>query len=83
VVDKEIAGYKIISTLLEAYTVALENAQHGVDRHYDHLILKELDYKVVRNSSVYDYLMKACNHISQLTDGRAVQIYEKINGNLG
>lgn len=82
VVDKEIAGYKILSTLLEGYTTAFENHYNGTARHYDKLLLKSFGETLPENSSVYEYLMMCCNYISRLTDGNALQIFQKIKGNL-
>lgn len=81
VIDKEIAGYHILSTLLEAYTTAFENHALGTARHYDKLLLKNssLSYQ---GDSCYDYLMKSCSFISQLTDGNSLQIVNKINGKM-
>ncbi|NND89159.1 MAG: deoxyguanosinetriphosphate triphosphohydrolase [Flavobacteriaceae bacterium] len=83
VVEKEIAGYKILSTLLDTYTQAFEN-YYGEESptHYDRLILSQFKENHPENNSVYNYLMKCCQHIAMLTDGNALQIFQKINGNL-
>ncbi len=80
VVDKEIAGYNILTTLLDAYTTAFENHYNGSCRHYDSLILKSFENKPAANASTYNYLMECCSTISRLTDGNALQIFQKING---
>jgi dGTPase len=80
VVDKEIAGYNILTTLLDAYTIAFENHFNGKSRHYDNLILKSFENKQDDNKSSYGYLMECCTTISRLTDGNALQIFQKING---
>ena len=82
VVDKEIAGYNILVTLLDAYTIAFENHYNGKSRHYDRLILKNFENILDYNHSTYGYLMECCSSISRLTDGKALQIFQKINGNL-
>jgi len=82
VVDKEIAGYTILATLLDAYTTSFENHYSGSDRHYDKLILKNFENRLSENQSVYNYLMECCSYISRLTDGNALQIFQKIKGNL-
>ncbi|MBL4663398.1 MAG: deoxyguanosinetriphosphate triphosphohydrolase [Flavobacteriaceae bacterium] len=82
VVEKEIAGYHILSTLLDAYTTAFENNSKGESRHYDKLLLKGFSNSLHQNASVYEYLMECCNYISRLTDGNALQLFQKIKGNL-
>ncbi|HET8804611.1 MAG TPA: deoxyguanosinetriphosphate triphosphohydrolase [Aequorivita sp.] len=82
VMEKEIAGYNILSTLLDAFTTASENHQSGNARHYDKLLLRMFDGDLSKNQSIYEYLMECCSYISRLTDGNALQIFQKIKGNL-
>tara|TARA_R110000823_G_scaffold159218_4_gene290306 strand:- start:27127 stop:28458 length:1332 start_codon:yes stop_codon:yes gene_type:complete len=82
VMEKEIAGYTILSTLLETFTSAFENYQNGIARHYDKILLQLIDSHSHKNQSVYEYLMECCNYISRLTDGNALQNFQKIKGNL-
>jgi dGTPase len=80
VVDKEIAGYQILSTLLDGYTTAFENYHNNTTTHYDKLLLQDFENNLDEDQSVYSYLMESCNYISRLTDGNALQIFQKING---
>jgi len=82
VIEKEIAGYTILATLLEAYTVAIENSMTESARHYDKLLLANAKIEYSPTSSVYEYLINCCNHISRLTDGSALQIFKMIKGRL-
>jgi dGTPase len=82
VMEKEIAGYTILSTLLETFTSAFENYQNGIARHYDKILLQLINSHSHKNQSVYEYLMECCNYISRLTDGNALQNFQKIKGNL-
>ena len=82
VMEKEIAGYNILSTLLDGFTTAYENHQNGIARHYDKLLLRMFECELSKNLSVYQYLMECCSYISRLTDGNALQIFQKIKGNL-
>ncbi|WP_111879047.1 deoxyguanosinetriphosphate triphosphohydrolase [Aequorivita sp. CIP111184] len=82
VMEKEIAGYNILSTLLDAFTTAYENHQNNKVRHYDKLVLRMFEVNLSKNLSVYEYLMECCSYISRLTDGNALQIFKKIKGNL-
>ncbi len=81
VVEKELAGYKILSTLLDGYTTAFENNANGSVRHYDKLILKHFGDNTLPTAP-YQYLMYCCHHVSMLTDGQALQLFQKIQGNL-
>ncbi|MBZ0326185.1 MAG: dNTP triphosphohydrolase [Altibacter sp.] len=82
VIEKEIAGYKILSTLLDTFASAFENYQANKATHYDHLILKNFENVLSQERSEYHYLMESCSYISGLTDGNALQIFNKINGNI-
>lgn len=82
VIDKEIAGYSILATLLDTYTTAFENYHNGSSRHYDKLVLKSFTTESLESQSVYYYLMECCSFISRLTDGNALQIFQRIKGDL-
>jgi dGTPase len=82
VMEKEIAGYNILSTLLDGFTTAFENQSNGTARHYDKLLLRLVENNFSTENSVYKNLMEGCNFISRLTDGNALQIFQKIKGNL-
>ena len=81
VVDKEIAGYGVINTLLSTYTTAVNNTFNGVASNYDKLILKVLPKTIkVNDSSLYNRLSSVCYHISLLSDSKAILEYKKIKG---
>src|SRR5690554_3713519 len=80
--EKEIAGYNILATLLDAFTKAFENYHNEKARPYDMLLLRTVSPTTPKYESVYEYLMECCSYISRLTDGSAVQIFQKIEGNL-
>lgn len=82
VMEKEIAGYTILSTLLDAFTTAYENHNNENARQYDKILLRMFECDLSKNQSVYEYLMECCSYISRLTDGNALQIFQKIKGNL-
>ncbi|MEM7186682.1 MAG: dGTP triphosphohydrolase, partial [Bacteroidota bacterium] len=71
VVEKEIAGYEILTTLLDGYTTAFENAHEGNLRHYDKLLLRSMGVAGPDTGTVYEYLMECCHFVSRLTDGNA------------
>ncbi|MGV6828341.1 MAG: dGTP triphosphohydrolase [Flavobacteriales bacterium] len=82
VIQKEIAGYKILDTLLDVHTQSAENFFNKQAQHLDFLILNKLQLDFLNVKSTYDYLILICNYLSQLTDGKALQLFKKINGNL-
>ena len=81
VVDKEIAGYTILNTLLDTYCTAVANYHADTLTNYDQLILnaegRNFDYK---NSSVYLRNLEICNYVASLTDGNALLKFQKIKG---
>ncbi|MEX0313834.1 MAG: dGTP triphosphohydrolase [Allomuricauda sp.] len=81
VVDKELAGYKIISDILDLYTTALINTKEGKDTNYDRLLLKSLPENY-RNpdASVYKVLLDTCCFVASLSDSAAVHIHNKLMG---
>ena len=82
VTDKEIAGYQVLNALIDAYSTALENTQNGRPTPLDKLLLRNFPFELKADNSVYDYLMKSCHFVSQLTDSNSLQIFHKIKGNL-
>lgn len=81
VVEKEIAGYQIIQTILETYTQTFENFLNHSSGQYDELVkanfLTDFDFK---NKTLYRGLIDLCSEVALLTDGRALEIYRKIKG---
>ena len=83
VVEKEVAGYKIISDLLDVFITALNNYHKGSSSNYDHLLLNLLpsEFKVDSNSS-YERIMSICSYISRMSDSYAIRIHKKISGSV-
>lgn len=81
VVDKELAGYRIISDLLDTYTTALINVKEGQDTNYDRLLLTSLPEKY-RNTdaSLYKILLDTSCFVASLSDSAAVHIHDKLTG---
>lgn len=81
VIDKEIAGYKILTTLLDAYTTALENNLNGRATHYDKLLLEDLKTSInLSENNIYTLLIACCSYIAGLTDGKALLTFNKLVG---
>lgn len=81
VVDKEIAGYGVLNTLLTTYTNAVNNVFNGNASNYDKLILKALPkIPAFESTSLYERLSGVCYYISLLSDSKAILEYKKIKG---
>jgi dGTPase len=81
VVDKEIAGYGVINTLLNTYTNAINNSYNNTASNYDTLILKGLPKTIkADDSSLYKRLSSVCYYVSLLSDSKAILDYKKIKG---
>jgi len=81
VIEKEIAGYKIISDILEVYTRALVRQMEGKPTNYDKLLIETLP-DAYRNTkgSIYSVLLNSCCFVASLSDSAAVHIHNKISG---
>ncbi|WP_299223195.1 deoxyguanosinetriphosphate triphosphohydrolase [uncultured Aquimarina sp.] len=81
VVEKEIAGYEILATLLDRYCTATDNFNNERASNYDKLILKaegnNFDHK---NDNLYTRLISISNYVASLTDGNALLKFQKIKG---
>lgn len=81
VVDKEIAGYDVLNTLLSTYTKAVNNSFRHQESNYDKLILKGLPETIKTDQdSLYERLLNVCHYVSLLSDSQAILNYKKIKG---
>jgi dGTPase len=82
VIEKEIAGYRILSDILEVTTDALVNSKLGTASAYDKLILNMIGKQSVHftAATVYDLLLNASSFVASLSDGSAVHLHNKITG---
>jgi len=81
VLDKEIAGYKIISDILDVYSEALVRHKDGNPSNYDRLMLETLP-TLYRNTelSTYSILLNTCCYVASLSDSAAIMLHKKIMG---
>jgi len=81
VIEKEIAGYKIISDILDVYTTALIRKKEGNSSNYDRLMISTLPepYREIPDST-YSILLNTCCYVASLSDSAAVHIHNKIMG---
>lgn len=81
VIEKEIVGYEILQTLLHKFITAVNNQYHHSLSNYDKLILKMLPEKFqTEKDTLYQRLLQICHYVSLLTDGKALELFETING---
>lgn len=81
VIEKEIAGYYLISNLLNVFITATNNYYNNTTTNYDKLIIRLLPEKYQSNKdSLYDRIMQICNFVSSLSDSAAILLHKKFNG---
>jgi len=82
VVEKEVAGYKIIADLLNVFIEATNNDFEGKASNYHQLTLNLLpdEYKV-NSKKLYDRIMLVCSYIASMSDSYAIRLHKKIQGN--
>ncbi|WP_298503008.1 dGTP triphosphohydrolase [uncultured Maribacter sp.] len=81
VIEKEIAGYKIISDILDAYSSALINEKEDNASNYDTLMISTLPkFYQQTKVSTYNILLNTCCYVASLSDSAAVHIHNKIMG---
>ena len=83
VVEKEVAGYRIIADLLDVFVTALNNTFDGNPSNFDKLVLNLLpeEYKI-ENANLYDRIMQVCSYVSRISDSYAIRMHKKLTGNI-
>jgi dGTPase len=83
VVEKEIAGYRIIADLLEVFISAKNNQFENQLSNYDKLVLSLLseEYKV-EESSLYKRIMSICSYVAGGSDSYAIKMHKILKGNI-
>ena len=83
VVEKEVAGYKIIADLLDVFVTALNNTFDGSQSNYDTLVLNLLPEEYQQEQeNLYNRIMQICSYIAGLSDGFAIRLHKKLMGNI-
>lgn len=81
VVEKEIAGYKIIADLLDTFITAVNNNYMHTASNYDKLILLLIPERYRETSDdLYTRILNVCNLIANFSDGNAILLHKKISG---
>jgi dGTPase len=79
VIEKELAGYKVISVLMDAFLNALNHKFDGSLTYYDKLVFDLLPEGLqIPKESLYLRLLTVSSYIASLTDGFALQLYKKL-----
>jgi dGTPase len=83
VVEKEVAGYRIIADLLDVFVTALNNKFDGKPSNFDYLVLHLLpeEYKI-ETVQLYDRIMQVCSYVSRISDSYAIRVHKKLTGNI-
>ena len=83
VIEKEVAGYKIIADLLKVFISAVNHTFEGTASNYDQLTFKLLPENCQRlDTNVYDRILMVCGFIAGMSDGYAILLHKKIKGYL-
>jgi dGTPase len=83
VVEKEIAGYRIIADLLDVFVTALNHKFDGNPSNFDKLVLNLLpnEYQV-ESVKLYDRILQICSYVSRMSDSSAIRMHKKLTGNI-
>ena len=78
VLEVELAGFRIISTLLDLMVEAVQNPE----REYSKLLIDRVSSQYdIKAPDIYNRMLAVLDYISGMTDVYALDIYRKINGN--
>ena len=81
VVDKEIAGFKIVDGILDVFTDTIFNYHQGTLSNYHKLILKIFPKTLDLNQeNIYHSLLGICNYVAKFSDSKAILIHKKLRG---
>lgn len=77
VLDIELAGYKIIQTLLDIFIEAVLNP----DKHYSKQLIERIPTQYqINDKTIYGKIQAVLDYISGMTDVYALDLYKKITG---
>tara|TARA_R110000868_G_scaffold320583_3_gene581508 strand:- start:6707 stop:8050 length:1344 start_codon:yes stop_codon:yes gene_type:complete len=81
VIEKEIAGYKILSELLNVFLVAINNSYANTPSNYNKLIMQLLPaYLELDKKSLYQRILTVCSFVANMSDRYAILLFNKIRG---
>lgn len=77
VLDVELAGFKILSTLLHEFTEAVLHPEKA----YSRVLLDRIPHQYdIHSENIYHKILSVLDFISGMTDVYALDLYQKING---
>lgn len=83
VIEKEVAGYRIIADLLDVFVTALNNIHLNKASNYDKLVLNVLPQEYQQGKErLYDRIMQVCSYVAGLSDGYAIRLHRKLKGDI-
>lgn len=79
VVEKEVAGFKVIHDLLKVCLQAVLNEE---DTSYKSLIFRMITplESISKAATTYTKILNTCSYISSLSDGEAIELQKKLSG---
>ena len=81
VIEKELAGYRILADILDVYSTALMKLKTNSEATYDKLLIKTLPFEYQDYSkSIYEVLLNISCYVASLSDSAAVHLHNKIMG---
>jgi dGTPase len=83
VIDKEIAGFQVLTTLIKLFTNAVNNSFKDKASAFDKLLLQDLPDTInMSQKDLYSRLLSVCHFVSLLSDTKATLCFSKINGQI-
>ncbi|PQJ80973.1 deoxyguanosinetriphosphate triphosphohydrolase [Polaribacter porphyrae] len=83
VIEKEIAGYRIIADLLDVFITALNNKNIDNESNLDKLVLHTLPKEFqTNNDKLYSRLLNVSSFIAGMSDSYAIRMHKKLTGNI-
>lgn len=81
VIEKEVSGYKVLSEILNVFITAVNNSYSNKASNYDKLIIHLLpeNYRKIEDS-LYNRILRVCSFVSNMSDGNAILLFNKIRG---
>lgn len=81
VIEKEIAGYQVITFLLENYLLAVFNKSRGNATNFDNLVYQTLPETLhLETDDSYYNALQISSYVASLSDSQATLVYKKLKG---
>ena len=81
VIEKEIAGYQVITFLLKTFLLAVFNTREGTPTNFDKLVRQKLPLNLNLDSEdIYYIALQISSYVASLSDSQATLLYKKLKG---